>query len=64
MGKTLGLCAVSLLAMWGRAAASDVEMPGREGHPRDRFPLTVYVTPLSDGALERKIGRASCRERV
>ena len=57
MGKTLGLCAVGVLAMWGLAAASDVEMPVREGHPRDRFPLKVYVTPLSDRALEGVVSR-------
>ena len=54
----LGFCAIGLLAMGGLAAASDVEMPVREGHPRDRFPLKVYVTPLRDRGLEAVIGRA------
>lgn len=54
----LGLCAVGVLAMWGFAAGSDVEMPVREGHPRDRFPLTVYVAPFGDRALEGVVGRA------
>jgi matrixin len=54
----LGLCLSGMLAVWGAAAASDVEMPGREGHPRARFPLKVYVAPLADRALEGVVGRA------
>jgi hypothetical protein len=58
MGRTFWLCAVGILAMWSLAAASDVEMPVREGHPRNRFPLKVYVAPLSDRSFEGAVGRA------
>jgi hypothetical protein len=58
MGWTFWLCALGLLAMRSLAAASDVEMPVREGHPRDRFPLKVYVAPLSDRSFEEVLGRA------
>ena len=67
MGWTFWLCALGLLAMRSLAAASDVEMPVREGHPRDRFPLKVYVAPLSDRSFEEVLGRviwdwnAACR---
>ena len=58
MGRTRWLCALGLLAMRGLAGASDVEISGREGHPRDRFPLKVYVAPLGDRALEGVVARA------
>ena len=47
-----------MLAMGGLAAASDVEMSVREGHPRGRFPLKVTVTPPGDRTLEEVVGRA------
>ena len=56
--SVLGLCAAGVLAMCGLAAASDVEMPVREGHPRDRFPLKVSVTPLGDRTLDELVSRA------
>ena len=54
----LALCATGLLVTCGLAAASDVEMPVREGHPRARFPLTVSVMSPGDRTLEEVVGRA------
>ena len=54
----LGLCAAGVLAVSAVATASDVEMPVREGHPRDRFPLKFSVTPLGDPTLDEVVGLA------
>ena len=53
----LGLCAAGLLAMSGVAAASDVEVSAREGHPRGRFPLTVSITSPGDRTLADVVTR-------
>jgi matrixin len=46
------LALVLLAVVAGLAAASDVGLSGAEGHPRDRFPLTVYLEPTGDGELD------------
>jgi matrixin len=53
---------ILLLALVGTggppAAASDVGLSGLEGHPRERLPLTVYLAPLPDPALDAAMKRA------
>ncbi len=58
MVKTGTLGALGILAICGLAAASEVEMLRREGHPRARFPLAVYVAPAGDRRLELAVRRA------
>jgi Matrixin len=45
-------------AIGAPAGASDVGLSGLEGHPRERLPLTVYLSPLSDPALDAAMKRA------
>ena len=40
------------------AHASDTELSGAEGHPRERFPLSVWVEPFNDAALDGAVRRA------
>jgi hypothetical protein len=40
------------------ALASDTGLSGAEGHPRERFPLTVWVQPLGDARLAAALRRA------
>jgi hypothetical protein len=40
------------------ALASDTGLSGREGHPRARFPLTVWAPPLGDARLGAVLKRA------
>jgi hypothetical protein len=51
------LVVVALLAA-GSAGASDVQLSGREGHPRARFPLAVFATPAGDADLGAAVRRA------
>jgi P2-related tail formation protein len=47
--------------IWNAAApatASEVEMSRPEGHPKGRFPLAVYVTPIADSAQAAAVKRA------
>ena len=45
-------------ALAGGARASDTELTGREGHPRERFPLMVWTDPLHDPVLGGAVRRA------
>jgi hypothetical protein len=38
--------------------ASEVDLPGAAAHPRSRFPLPLYVSPISDPKLEAVLQRA------
>lgn len=40
------------------AHASDTELSGAEGHPRERFPLSVWTEPFNDAALDGAVRRA------
>ena len=40
------------------ARASDTELSGAEGHPRERFPLTVWTQRFDDPALDGAVRRA------
>ena len=40
------------------AQASDVELSGAEGHPRERFPLAVHLASAGDPALDAAAKRA------
>jgi len=52
------LAAVVLLAWWTTVFASDTELTGREGHPRDRLPLSVWAESFNDPALDGAVRRA------
>jgi len=52
------LAACALLALLGMAIASETGLSGNAGHPRARFPLTVYVDPLPDPQLDAAVRRA------
>jgi predicted Zn-dependent protease len=52
------LIVFAILVVSTAAAASDVEMPRPEGHPRAHFPLAVHVVPLADPKLEAAVKRA------
>ena len=38
--------------------ASNITLSGREGHPKDRFPLTVFVPTIGDASLDQAAQRA------
>ena len=40
------------------ARASETELSGREGHRRERFPLSVWAEPFNDAALDGAVRRA------
>lgn len=44
--------ALVLLLTASLARASDVELSGVEGHPRERFPLAVHLATTGDAALD------------
>jgi hypothetical protein len=48
-----------LLAVSAPAAASDVELSGAEGHPRERLPLAVWAAPTGDARLDAALRRAA-----
>jgi predicted Zn-dependent protease len=50
--------ALALMALAAPALASEVEMRRAEGHPRDHFPLPVYIAPIADAKLEAAVRRA------
>jgi len=50
--------AVVLLALSMVAQASDTDLSGAEGHPRERFPLSVWAEPFNDAALDGAVRRA------
>jgi hypothetical protein len=47
-----------LVAPTAYVRASDVELPELAGHPRSRFPLPLYVSPISDPKLDAVLQRA------
>jgi hypothetical protein len=49
---------LALLALVAPASASDTPLSGREGHPRDRLPLRVWIQPAGDAALAAALRRA------
>ena len=40
------------------AQASDTELSGGQGHPRERFPLSVWTQPFNDAGLDGAVRRA------
>jgi hypothetical protein len=40
------------------AQASDTELSGGQGHPRERFPLSVWTQPFNDPGLDGAVRRA------
>jgi matrixin len=40
------------------AFASEASLTGREVHPRERFPLKLYINSFGDAPLDRGVGRA------
>ena len=49
---------IALLAIASLARASDLELSGAEGHPRDRFPLGVQLASTGDTELDAAVRRA------
>ena len=47
-----------LLVVTAVAHASDTELSGAEGHPRARFPLSVWAEPFNVAALDGAVRRA------
>lgn len=47
-----------LLSVTAPAFASDASLTGAEGHPRSRFPLTVYAAPIDEAPLTAAVRRA------
>jgi hypothetical protein len=56
---TVSLALALVAASMTRVHASEVDLPALAGHPRSRFPLSLFVSPASnrklDGMLERAI---------
>ena len=53
--------ALALVLIFATAAvvqASDVELSGAEGHPRERFPLAVWAQSFGDATLDEAVRRA------
>jgi len=50
--------ALALITLAAPALASEVGMSPADGHPRDRFPLAVYVASFADAKLEAAVRRA------
>ncbi|HEY2993642.1 MAG TPA: matrixin family metalloprotease [Methylomirabilota bacterium] len=48
----------ALVLLSTAAHASDTELSGTEGHPRARFPLSVWVESFNDAALDGAVRRA------
>ena len=51
------LVLLAVVAPWP-AVAGDTPLSGFEGHPRSRFPLTVWVQPSGDARLDAAVRRA------
>ena len=58
MRCTALVVALALAAAAGAARASDTELSGAEGHPRERFPLRVWAEPFNEAALDGAVRRA------
>ena len=56
MKRCSALAVILLLA--AVAYASDTELSGAEGHPRERFPLSAWTEPFNDAALDGAVRRA------
>ena len=52
------MLAAALLLAAVTARASDVELSGAEGHPRERLPLGVWAESFNDPALDGAVRRA------
>ena len=52
------LLGLGLLFLAAAAWASDVELTGAEGHPRERFPLAVWAQSFGDATLDGAVRRA------
>lgn len=50
--------AVAVFIAIGLAAASELGLSGREGHPRERFPLALHLPGTGDAALDATARRA------
>jgi hypothetical protein len=50
--------ALAFLIVCAPAAASEIEMSRPEGHPHSRFPLAIYVSPMSETTEEAAVRRA------
>ena len=51
------LVLLAVVALWP-AEAGDTALSGFEGHPRSRFPLTVWAQPSGDTQLDAAVRRA------
>ena len=49
---TVSLALALVAAFTTRVHASEVDLPALAGHPRSRFPLPLYVSPISDRKLD------------
>jgi predicted Zn-dependent protease len=56
--RRAALALVLTFAVAAPARASDVELSGAEGHPRDRFPLAVWAQSFGDATLDGAVRRA------
>ncbi|MBI1736415.1 MAG: matrixin family metalloprotease [Candidatus Rokubacteria bacterium] len=52
------LLAIALLLAATLAHASDIELTGAEGHPRERFPLTIHLASSGEPSLDAAGRRA------
>jgi Matrixin len=57
-GRLLLWLGVALLAASGASASDTVDAARPIGHPRQRLPLAVYLSPPRDAALEAPVRRA------
>jgi len=55
---TVSFALTLLAASTMRVHASEVDLPALAGHPRSRFPLPTYVSPISDRKLDGVLQRA------
>jgi len=55
---TVSFALTLLAASTMRVHASEVDLPALAGHPRSRFPLPTYVSPISDRKLDGVVQRA------
>lgn len=56
--RRAGLVLALILVAAAVARASDTELSGSEGHPRERFPLKVWAESFNDPALDGAVRRA------
>lgn len=58
MHRRLAVAVVFLVVLALPVLASNTRLSGADGHPRSRFPLTIYVEPAGDSLLESAVTRA------